>query len=72
MKKLYPDKFTLPELQQTYEKILDTKLDRRNFRKKLILAKIIEETNQTIKTENVKATKLYKFTDNDVSFSLYK
>lgn len=72
MKKLYPDKFTLPELQQTYEKILDTKLDRRNFRKKLILAKIIEETNQTIKTENVKTTKLYKFTDNDICFSLYK
>lgn len=72
MKKLYPDTFTMPELQMTYEKILDTTLDRRNFRKKLILANIIEETNKTIKQENVKTTKLYRFTDNDLEFSLYK
>lgn len=72
MKKLYPDTFTMPELQMTYEKILDTILDRRNFRKKLIIANIIEETNQTIKQENVKTTKLYKFTDNEIEFSLYK
>ena len=72
MKKLYPNTFTMPELQMTYEKILDTTLDRRNFRKKLISANIIEETNQTIKQENVKTTKLYRFTDNDLEFSLYK
>lgn len=72
MKKLYPNTFTLPELQMTYEKILETKLDRRNFRKKLISNNIIEETNQTIKNENVKTTKLYKFTNNAITFNLYK
>ena len=72
MKRLYPNTFTLPELQMTYEKIMDTKLDRRNFRKKLISANIIEETNQTIKNENVKTTKLYRFTNNNTEFNLYK
>lgn len=72
MKKLYPNTFTLPELQMTYETILERKLDRRNFRKKLLSAGIIEETNETIKNENVKPTKLYKFTDAQVSFNLYK
>ncbi|MBQ7885214.1 MAG: NUDIX hydrolase [Clostridia bacterium] len=72
MKRLFPNTFTLPELQMTYEQILETKLDRRNFRKKLISANIIEETNQTIKNENVKTTKLYRFTNNQTEFSLYK
>lgn len=72
MKKLYPNTFTLPELQMTYEKILELKLDRRNFRKKLLSANIIEETNETIKIENVKTTKLYRFTDDVKTFNLYK
>ena len=72
MKKLFPNTFTLPELQTTYEKILDTKLDRRNFRKKLIGSHIIEETSLTIKNENVKTTKLYRFTSKDTSFSFYR
>ena len=65
-------KFTLPELLITYESILGIKLDRRNFRKKLLMASIIEETNQTVKQENVKTTKLYRFTSNDLTFNFYK
>ena len=72
MRKLYPDTFTLPELLGTYEKILGIKLDRRNFRKKLLNTNIIEETNETIKQENVKTTKLYRFTNNDLTFNFYK
>jgi len=72
MKRLYPGNFTLPELQTTYETILGMKLDRRNFRKKLLSSNIIEETNQTIKNEKIKATKLYKFTNSDITFNLYK
>lgn len=72
MRKLYPDTFTLPELLITYESILGIKLDRRNFRKKLLSANIIEETNQTVKQENVKTTKLYRFTRNDLTFNFYK
>ena len=62
----------MPELQTTYETILGTKLDRRNFRKKLLGSNIIEETNQTIKNEKIKTTKLYKFTNSDITFNLYK
>jgi len=72
MKKLYPKTFTLPELQKTYEKILDTSLDRRNFRKKLLTYNIIEKTSEVVKQENVKTTNLYKFTDKEVKFDLYK
>ncbi len=72
MKKLYPDTFTLPQLQKTYESILNTKLDRRNFRKKLINSNIIEETHQTLKNEAVRPAKLYRFTSNEVKFNLYK
>lgn len=70
MKKLYPSTFTLPELQSTYEKILGKNLDRRNFRKKMLSSKIIEETNETIKNENIKTTKLYKFTNQTSKFNL--
>ena len=72
MRKLYPDTFTLPELLTTYESILGIKLDRRNFRKKLLNANIIEETNLTLKQDNVKTTKLYRFTNNDLTFNFYK
>ena len=34
--KLMPAEFTLSELQKTFEIILDKKLDKRNFRKKII------------------------------------
>ena len=43
---LLPDLFTLTELQDLYESILDEKLDRRNFRKKILQMNILETTNQ--------------------------
>ena len=36
LKGLLPEEFTLPELQKVYETLLNKKLDRRNFRKKLL------------------------------------
>ena len=72
IKKLFPDTFTLPELQAVYEKIIDKELDRRNFRKKLLNDNIITQTNMTQKEENKKATKLYKFTDKISTISFYK
>lgn len=41
---LLPDEFTLSELQQTYETILGEKLDKRNFRRRILEAGIIEAT----------------------------
>lgn len=43
---LLPDLFTLTELQELYEDILDVKLDRRNFRKKILQMGILEPTDQ--------------------------
>lgn len=43
---LLPDRFTLTELQELYESILDEKLDRRNFRKKILQMDILEATKE--------------------------
>ncbi len=42
---LLPDEFTLSELQHTYEIILGEELDKRNFRRRILEAGIIEETS---------------------------
>lgn len=41
---LLPDEFTLTELQQAYELILGEALDKRNFRRKILSADVVEET----------------------------
>jgi 8-oxo-dGTP diphosphatase len=41
---LLPEKFTLTELQEVYEAILGKKLDKRNFRRKMSLLKILKPT----------------------------
>ena len=64
LKELFPDGFTLPELQKTYESILDKSLDRRNFRKKILSLGLIEETNKTEIFKGKKPAKKYRFKDN--------
>lgn len=61
LKELFPNGFTLPELQRTYETILERKLDRRNFRKKIINLGLIKETNKTEVFEGRKPAKKYEF-----------
>jgi 8-oxo-dGTP diphosphatase len=41
---LLPEYFTLSELQQTYEIVLGEQLDKRNFRRRILEAGIIEQT----------------------------
>ena len=72
IKTLYPKEFTLNELQSTYEKILNKQLDRRNFRKKMLQSGLITETNYTMKKDKTKPSKLYKFTEKEQKFNLYK
>jgi 8-oxo-dGTP diphosphatase len=43
---LLPDEFTLSQIQHTYELILGEKLDKRNFRRRILEAGIIEPTDQ--------------------------
>lgn len=43
---LLPKKFTIQEIQLLYESILGEKLDRRNFRKKILNLDILQNTNE--------------------------
>lgn len=63
LKSLFPDGVTMPELQKTYEAILDKKFDRRNFRKKILNLDLIEDTNKSDRFEGNKPAKVYKFKD---------
>jgi 8-oxo-dGTP diphosphatase len=60
-KNLLPTKFSMPELQKLYETLLDRKLDRRNFQRKIISNGILKKLNETKKTIGHKAPILYKF-----------
>ena len=64
LKYLYPNGFTMPEIQLVYETILNKKFDRRNFRKKLLSLGLIEETNRVEHFTGTKPAKVYKFKDN--------
>lgn len=57
---LLPETFTLRELQTAYEIILGEKLDKRNFRRKIIGAGVIEETGE-YRTGEGRPAKLYRF-----------
>ena len=58
---LLPRKFTLSDLQHLYEEILETKLDKRNFRKKIISMKLLVDLGETQKAVAHRPAKLYKF-----------
>ena len=58
---LLPEKFTLTELQKSYELILDMKLDKRNFRKKVLTGSILKELNEYTKVGSKRPARLYSF-----------
>ena len=60
-KYVMPIKFTLPELQRFYETILGQNMDRRNFRKKILNAHIIQPLGETRKTGAHKSPELYSY-----------
>jgi len=57
---LLPDEFTLSEIQQTYELILGEKLDKRNFRRRILEAGIIEPTPRQRSGEG-RPARLYRY-----------
>lgn len=61
LKILFPNGFTMPELQRTYEIILEKKFDRRNFRKKMLTLGLVTETNKTEIFNGKKPAKKYEF-----------
>ena len=59
--KLLPGKFTLSQLQKIYEVVLDTRLDKRNFRKKITNANFIIPLKQKQVGVSHKPAQLYRF-----------
>lgn len=58
---LLPEKFTLTQLQRLYEIILENKIDKRNFRKKVIKLDILIETDEVEQDVAHRAARLYRF-----------
>ena len=58
---LLPEKFTIPELQKLYETILDKKLDRRNFLRKINNIGILNKLDEKKSNVAHKAPNLYTF-----------
>ena len=58
---LLPDKFPLRSLQAVYEKILDRKVDKRNFRKKILGMGLLEELDEIETDVSHRAARLYRF-----------
>ena len=58
---LLPRKFTLSQLQELHEIVLNQKFDKRNFRKQAINTGIIKETNEKQKGVSHKPARLYSF-----------
>ena len=57
---LLPELFTLSELQRTYEIILGEKLDKRNFRRRILQAGVIEGTEH-LRTGSGRPARLYRY-----------
>jgi 8-oxo-dGTP diphosphatase len=60
---LLPKKFTLTQLQRTYEIILNTELDKRNFRKKIMSLGILNEYEEFTKASSKRPARLYGFNE---------
>ena len=58
---ILPEKFTLTELQHSYELILAKKLDKRNFRKKMMSLSILKELDEFSKSGSKRPARLYEF-----------
>ena len=58
---LLPKKFSLRDLQNLYEAILDIKMDRRNFRKKFFSMDFLIDLNEMETDVSHRPGKLYKF-----------
>jgi 8-oxo-dGTP diphosphatase len=65
---LMPGQFSLSELQKIYEIILNQKLDKRNFRKKMLATGLLQETGEKIAMGAHRPARLYKFKKMEIAF----
>lgn len=63
---LLPKEFTLPELQMAYEIVLGEKLDKRNFRRKILSAGVIEPSGSH-RTGEGRPARLYRYREDAVA-----
>jgi 8-oxo-dGTP diphosphatase len=63
---LLPAEFSLSELQHTYEIVLDEKLDKRNFRRRMLQSGIIEVTSH-MRTGEGRPARLYRYRSDAVA-----
>ncbi len=61
---LLPEKFTLVQLQDLYEAIYQRKVDKRNFRKKILSMEILEKLDEKERETSKKGAYYYKFNQN--------
>lgn len=66
---LLPEEFTLTELQKVYETVLNEKLDKRNFRRKILSSDLLEESGNISKGDH-RPAKLYRFTAKAIELEL--
>lgn len=62
---LMPDAFTLTELQQAYERVLDHPVDKRNFRRRMTAAGVLDHINRTRRDGSHRPAALYRFVAQD-------
>jgi len=65
---LMPEKFRLSDLQKMYEIILDTKLDKRNFRKRMLASGLLQETGRKDIVGAHRPAMLYQFKKMEIAF----
>jgi 8-oxo-dGTP diphosphatase len=58
---LLPEEFSLSQLQSTYEAILSKRLDKRNFRKRILSLDIVEPTGRQAGEGRHRPAQLYRF-----------
>ena len=62
---LLPRRFALTELQKVYEAVLGRKLDKRNFRKKILALGLVEPVGETAMHGAHRPAMLYRFTSRE-------
>lgn len=58
---LLPEKFVFSELENIYQSILETEIDRRNFRKKMLATGLVKQTKETLQGTAFRPPKLFVF-----------
>lgn len=58
---LMPESFTLSELQALYETVVGTSLDKRNFRRRVVAASMLEATTEKRRDGSHRPAQLYRF-----------